>query len=92
MRPPRTSLKGDPDRVRARLHRSLSRFVLQTSCLGTLRALGFTAVSFQQMSLQWLPEDEGVQLRLEFETEMEWLQSAAYDQYRLDPLSGARWA
>lgn len=68
--------EGDPARVRARLHRILS----QARAANVLpwdpaRARLYRRI-VPQMSL-WLPEDEGLQFRLEFETEMERLQSAA---------------
>jgi len=68
--------KGDPDRVRARLHRILSEArVANALPWDPARARLYRRI-VPQMSV-WLPEDEGEQLRLEFETEMERLQSAA---------------
>lgn|SRR5690606_24911058 len=68
--------EGDPDRVRARLHRILSEArAANVLPWDPARARLYRRI-VPQMSL-WLPEDEGVQLRLEFETEMERLQSAA---------------
>ena len=68
--------EGDPDRVRARLHRILAEArAANVLPWDPARARLYRRI-VPQMSL-WLPEDEGVQLRLEFETEMERLQSAA---------------
>jgi uncharacterized protein (DUF1499 family) len=53
--------RADPDKVRARLHRILAE----------ARA----ARIFPQMT-NWLPEDEGAQLRFEFESELARLKAA----------------
>lgn len=63
----------DLDKVRARLHKILAE-TRAAKALPWDRASLFRAI-FPQMTL-WLPEDEGAQLRLEFEQEMERLKAA----------------
>ncbi len=65
--------RPDLDSVRARLHKIL----VETRAAETLpwgRASLYRTI-FPQMTL-WLPEEEGAQLRLEFEAEMERLKAA----------------
>ena len=67
--------RPDPDRVRARLHKILAearaahRLPWEPTRASLYRAI------FPQMTL-FLPEDEGAQLRFEFETELESLKAA----------------
>lgn len=63
----------DLDKVRARLDKILAETRVAES-LPWDRASLYRAI-FPQMTL-WLPEDEGAQLRLEFEKEMERLKAA----------------
>jgi len=65
--------RPDPDKVRARLDKILA----ETRAAQELpwgRASLYRTI-FPQMTL-WLPEEEGAQLRLEFEAEMERLKAA----------------
>ncbi len=67
--------RPDPERVRARLHRILTELRgTQRFPVGSGRPSLYRTI-FPQMTL-FLPDEEAVQLRLEFETEMERLQSA----------------
>jgi hypothetical protein len=67
--------RPDADKVRSRLHkilaeaRSAQTFPWEPTRVSLYRTI------FPQMTL-WLPEDEGAQLRFEFETELERLQAA----------------
>jgi hypothetical protein len=67
--------RPDPDRVRARLYKILAeaRGAQKLPWEPTRVSLYRTIVP--QMTL-WLPEDEGAQLRSEFETELERLEAA----------------
>src|SRR5687767_1069550 len=65
--------RPNPDKVRARLHRILTETRGRTEPWDWGRASLYRTI-FPQLTL-WLPEDEAAQLRLEFETEMERLQS-----------------
>ncbi|HEV8392098.1 MAG TPA: hypothetical protein VGQ35_19750 [Dongiaceae bacterium] len=67
--------RPDPDKVRARLNRILAETRARTVPWDIGRASLYRTI-FPQLTL-WLPEDEAAQLRLEFETEMERLQSAS---------------
>ena len=69
----RPTYRPDLDSVRARLHKILA----ETRAADSLpwgRASLYRTI-FPQMTL-WLPEEEGAQLRLEFEAEMERLKAA----------------
>ena len=66
--------RPDPDKVRARLHRILSETRARSEQWDWGRASLYRTI-FPQLTL-WLPEDEGTQLRLEFDAEMERLQPA----------------
>jgi hypothetical protein len=72
-RPP--AYRPDPDKVRARLHKILgeARAARRLPWESTRASLYRTI--FPQMTL-WLPEDEGTQLRFEFETELARLEAA----------------
>jgi len=65
--------RPDLDRVRARLHKILAETRAAQSLPSGRASLYRTIVP--QMTL-WLPEEEGAQLRLEFEKEMERLKAA----------------
>jgi len=67
--------RPDPDKVRARLHKILgeARAAQLLPWEPTRTSLYRTIVP--QMTL-WLPEDEGAQLRFEFELELERLEAA----------------
>jgi hypothetical protein len=64
----------DPDRVRARLFRILAEVRAAEMRLEPIRYSLYRTI-FPQMTL-WLPEDEGAQLRFEFETELARLEAA----------------
>jgi len=66
--------RPDPDRVRARLFRILAEVRGAEACLEPARVSLYRTI-FPQMTL-WLPEDEGAQLRFEFETELARLEAA----------------
>lgn len=67
--------RPDPEKVRARLHKILSeartaqKFPWEPTRVSLYRTI------FPQMT-QWLPQDEGTQLRFEFDTEMARLEAA----------------
>jgi len=65
--------RPDPDRVRARLHRILAETRSATSL--DRAKLSLYRTIFPQMTL-FLPDEEGTQLRFEFEAEMARLQAA----------------
>jgi hypothetical protein len=72
-RPP--AYRPDPDKVRARLHKILAEArAAQRLPWESTRASLYRTI-FPQMTL-WLPEDEGAQLRFQFETEMARLEAA----------------
>ena len=67
--------RPDPDKVRARLHKILAEArAAQKSPWEPARASLYRTI-FPQMT-NWLPEDEGAQLRFEFEAEMARLKAA----------------
>jgi hypothetical protein len=66
---------ADPDEVRADLHRILAEARAAKSMPWTPSTLSLYRTIFPQMT-NWLPEDEGAQLRFEFETELERLKAA----------------
>jgi hypothetical protein len=67
--------RPDPDKVRARLHKILAearaarKFPWEPTRVSLYRTI------FPQMT-QWLPDDEGAQLRFEFDTEIARLEAA----------------
>jgi hypothetical protein len=61
--------RPNPDKVRARLHRILAEARAAQTLPWEQARVSLYRTIFPQMSL-WLPEDEGAQLRFEFETEM----------------------
>ena len=67
--------RPNADKVRARLHKILSEArAAQTSPWEPARVSLYRTI-FPQMTL-WLPEDEGAQLRFEFEAQMARLETA----------------
>ncbi len=67
--------RADPDKVRARLHKILAEArAAQKLPWDPARASLYRTI-FPQMT-NWLPEDEGAQLRFEFETEIARLAAA----------------
>ena len=70
-----SAYRPDPDKVRARLHKILAEArAAQRLPWESTRASLYRTI-FPQMTL-WLPEDEGAQLRFEFETELVRLKAA----------------
>ncbi len=66
---------ADPDKVREELNRILAEArAAQTIPWDAKRAVLYRTI-FPQMT-NWLPEDEGAQLRFEFETELARLEAA----------------
>ncbi len=72
-RPP--AYRPDPDKVRARLHKILAEARAAQRPPWEPTRVSLYRTIFPQMTL-WLPEDEGAQLRFEFETELARLQAA----------------
>ena len=67
--------RPEPDKVRSRLHKILGEArAAQTFPWEPTRVSLYRTI-FPQMTL-WLPEDEGAQLRFEFETELARLEAA----------------
>jgi hypothetical protein len=66
--------RADPDKVRARLHRILAEARAQRLPWEPTRVSLYRTI-FPQMT-NWLPEDEGAQLRFEFESELARLKAA----------------
>jgi hypothetical protein len=72
---PPAEYRADPDKVRARLHKILAEArAAQTLPWDSARVSLYRTI-FPQMT-NWLPEDEGAQLRFEFEAEIERLKAA----------------
>jgi hypothetical protein len=69
------SYRPDPDKVRARLHRILDEARSAEIIPWEPGRASLYRTIFPQMT-QWLPEDEGSQLRFEFETELARLEAA----------------
>jgi hypothetical protein len=67
--------RPDPDKVRARLHKILSEARAAQKLPWEPTRTSLYRTIFPQMTL-WLPEEEGAQLRFEFETELERLEAA----------------
>jgi hypothetical protein len=67
--------RPDPDKVRSRLHKILAEARAAQSFPWEPTTVSLYRTIFPQMTL-WLPEDEGAQLRFEFETELERLKAA----------------
>jgi hypothetical protein len=72
-RPP--AYRPDPDKVRARLHKILAEARAAQLLPWEPTRVSLYRTIFPQMTL-WLPEDEGAQLRFEFETELVRLDAA----------------
>ncbi len=67
--------RADPDEVRADLLRILAEARAAKTMPWDSSKLSLYQTIFPQMT-NWLPEDEGAQLRFEFEAEMERLKAA----------------
>jgi hypothetical protein len=67
--------RPDPDKVRARLQRILTEARAAKELPWEPSRVSLYRTIFPQMTL-WLPEDEGAQLRFEFETELARLEAA----------------
>lgn len=61
--------RPDPDKVRSRLHKILDEARAARRLPWEPTRVSLYRTIFPQMTL-WLPDDEGAQLRLEFETEL----------------------
>ncbi len=72
----RPVFRPDPERVRARLHKILAEARAAERFPWDARRVSLYQTIFPQMA-GCLPEDEGAQLRLEFETEIARLAAAA---------------
>jgi hypothetical protein len=66
---------GDPDRVRARLHRLIAEARAAQTLPWDADSVRLYTKIVPQMAL-WLPDEEAAQLKFEFETEMERLKAA----------------
>jgi len=66
--------RPDMDKVRARLHKILAEARAADKIPWGPGRLSLYRTIFPQMT-NWLPEDEGAQLRFEFETELERLKA-----------------
>jgi hypothetical protein len=67
--------RADPDIVRARLHRILAEARAAQRLPWEPTRVSLYRTIFPQMT-NWLPEDEGAQLRFEFESELARLKAA----------------
>jgi hypothetical protein len=67
--------RADPDEVRADLQRILAEARAAKAMPWDASKLSLYRTIFQQMT-NWLPEDEGAQLRFEFEAELQRLRAA----------------
>ena len=67
--------RADPDEVRAELYKILAEARAAQKCRGSRRTVSLYRTIFPQMT-NWLPEEEGAQLRFEFETELARLEAA----------------
>lgn len=72
---PATAYRPDPDRVRGRLHRLLAEARAARTLPWEPTTVSLYRTIFPQMT-QWLPEEEAVQLRFQFETELARLEAA----------------
>ncbi|HZQ12594.1 MAG TPA: hypothetical protein VFB31_07285 [Pseudolabrys sp.] len=68
--------RPDPDKVRARLHKILAEARAADKIPWGPGRLSLYRTIFPQMT-NWLPEDEGAQLRFQFDSELERLEKAA---------------
>ncbi len=67
--------RPDPDKVRSRLHKILAEARAAQTLPWEASRLSLYRTIVPQMTL-WLPEEEGTQLRFEFETELARLEAA----------------
>jgi hypothetical protein len=67
--------RPDPEKVRARLYKILGEARAAQSLPWEPTRVSLYRTIFPQMT-QWLPEDEGAQLRFQFETELTRLEAA----------------
>ena len=72
---PTPEFRADPDEVRAELHRILVEARAAQKMPWEPRRVSLYRTIFPQMT-NWLPEDEGAQLRFEFESELARLKAA----------------
>jgi hypothetical protein len=73
--PPARHYDPDPDSVRAELHEILAQARTAKTLPWSRTRTALYRTIFPQMT-HWLPEDEGAQLRFEFETELARLEAA----------------
>lgn len=72
---PVPAYRPDPEKVRARLHKILAEARAAQTLPWEPTRVSLYRTIFPQMT-QWLPEDEGIQLRFEFESEIARLKAA----------------
>ncbi len=72
---PTPEYRADPDEVRGELYQILAEVRAADKLPWDHRTALVYRTTFPQMTL-WLPEEEGAQLRFEFEAEMERLRAA----------------
>jgi hypothetical protein len=72
---PTPAYRPDPDKVRARLHKILAEARAAEKFPWGPGRVSLYRTIFPQMT-NWLPEDEGTQLRFEFEAELKRLKAA----------------
>jgi hypothetical protein len=72
---PVPAYRPDPDKVRRRLHKILGEARAAKTLPWEPTTLSLYRTIFPQMT-QYLPDDEGAQLRFEFDTEMARLEAA----------------
>lgn len=72
---PVPAYRPDPEKVRSRLHKILAEARAAQKPPWEPTTVSLYCTIFPQMT-NWLPEDEGAQLRFEFEAEIERLKAA----------------
>jgi hypothetical protein len=72
---PVPAYRPDPEKVRSRLHKILAEARAAKTLPWEPTTVSLYRTIFPQMT-NWLPDDEGAQLRFEFETELERLEAA----------------
>jgi hypothetical protein len=72
---PVPAYRPDPEKVRSRLHKILAEARAARKLPWEPTTVSLYQTIFPQMT-RWLPEDEGAQLRFEFEAELERLKAA----------------
>lgn len=72
---PVPTYRPDPDKVRSRLHKILAEARAARRLPWEPTTVSLYRTIFPQMT-NWLPEDEGAQLRFEFDTELARLEAA----------------